>query len=78
MINREKFYESLRLKKIVTKRVTGFDYYSIKLIHEEKMEEDKQSPLDFIDDKIETVLVIPTDAISPVPKEPICPKGQPL
>ena len=78
MINREKFYDSLRNKKIVTKKVNGTHCYSIKLIQEAIY--DEVSPLDFVDDILPEIvkvvspevspeispIVIPTDAISPL------------
>ena len=72
MINREKFYESLRSKKIVTKKINGTHYYSIKILQEDIYEEQK-SALDFVDE-VEILPIVAKKEIAISPKlSPVSP-----
>jgi P4 family phage/plasmid primase-like protien len=72
MINREKFYESLRSKKIVTKKINGTHYYSIKILQEDIYEEQK-SALDSVDE-VEILPIVAKKEIAISPKlSPVSP-----
>ena len=62
MVKRVKFYESLTNKKIITKRIRGIDYYSIKLKNNHT-EDDVDGAVDELEYGIDKVDVVKVDVV---------------